>query len=104
MAVGQELCVNTGLSIGPATSPMSRDFYFAVGMTPMGTGALGDIRTGQIFKKQVLLTLLENSFTGRPKIVKVGAYGIVGDTDYGIKVEFRNSRFLISKVKYFTLS
>jgi hypothetical protein len=39
---------------------MSRDFYFAVGIDTMGTGALGDIRTQQdkIFKKQVLLLTL----------------------------------------------
>jgi hypothetical protein len=41
-----------------------------------------------------LLTLFRAISSGRPKIV-VGAYGIVGDTDYGIKVEFETLRFNI---------
>jgi hypothetical protein len=97
LAVGQigAFDVNTGLSIGPATSPMSREFYFAVGIDTTGTGALGDIRTsaGQNIQKAGITGYTFRAHSaGRAKIVKVGAYGIVGDTDYGIKVEFRNSR------------
>jgi hypothetical protein len=98
LAVGQlgAFDANTNVSIGAATNPMPRDFYLAVGVDKTGSGTLEDIRTsaGQMIqKKGITAYSFKPHSAGRPKIVKVGEYtGIVGDTDYGIKVEFRNSR------------
>jgi len=102
LAIGQlgAFDVNTGLSIGAATSPMSRDFYFAVGVDKTGSGTLEDIRTsaGQMIQRKGITgyTFKPHS-AGRPKIVEVGEYGVIADTDYGVKIEFRNSR--ISRIQ-----
>ena len=97
LAIGQlgAFDANTNVSIGAATNPIPRDFYLAVGVDKSGSGVLEDIRTsaGQMIqRKGITAYSFEPHSAGRPKIVKVAGYTVLGDTDYGIKVEFRNSR------------
>lgn len=86
---------NTNISFGAATSPIPREFYFAVGIDRTGSTTLEDIRqsAGQLIQKKGITayTFVPHS-AGRPMIQKVGGYDAKCDTDYGVKVEFRNSR------------
>lgn len=97
LAVGQlgAFDPNTGLSIGSATSPVPREFYFAVGIDRSGSGTLEDLRqsAGQfIQRKGITSYTFEPHTAGRPMIVKIGGYVPVADTTYGIRVELRNSK------------
>lgn len=97
LAVGQIGAFNalTGLSFGAATSPIPREFYFAVGVDRTGSGSLEDVRTsaGQVIQKSQLGAYTFKPHTaGQPMIVTVGGFKASCDTEYGIRVEFRNSR------------
>jgi hypothetical protein len=85
----------TNISVGAATSPMPREIYLAVGTDKDGTGVMTDIRTsaGQNIQRQGITAFSFKGHTvGAPMIVNVGGYKPSCDTDYGIRVEFRNSR------------
>lgn len=94
LAVGQIgiFDANTHLSV-LGTAP--REFYFAVGVNTSGGSTLEDIKesAGQYIQTK---NILNNSFrahsAGRPMIVKVGDYKVECETDYTVRVEFRNSR------------
>jgi len=97
LAVGQigAFDANTNVSIGAATSPMPRDIYFAVGVNHAGGATLADVRqsAGQMIQRKGILNYSFRPHTaGRPMIVEVGDYLAQCDTDYGIKIEFRNSK------------
>jgi len=84
----------TNLSFGAATSPIPRDFYFAVGIDRSGNGSLEDIRTsaGQIIQKAGITAYTFKPHTaGQPMVVNVGGFKASCDKEYGIRVEFRNS-------------
>lgn len=97
LAVGQIGAFNadTHLAVGAATSPMPADVYLAVGTDVAGTGALTDVRqsAGQYIPvKGVTDYTFRAHSAGKPMEVTVGNYGAVADTEYGVRVEFRNSR------------
>jgi len=92
LAVGQLGCfdADTGLSVTTAT----KSFYFAVGLGASG-GTLEDIRrsAGQFIQRKGISALSFKPHTaGRPNVWKVSGYKATCDTDYAVKVEFRNSR------------
>lgn len=94
LAVGQlgVFDANTHLSV---TATVPREYYFALGVDPNGGSTLGDIKTssGQLIQsKGVVNKSYKPHSAGRPKIVKVGGYSAECDKDYGIRVEYRNSR------------
>lgn len=83
------------LSIGAATTPMPRNISFAVGINRSGGATLEDIResAGQFIQRPGISNYSFKPHTaGQPMIVEVGDYMAQCDTDYGIRVEFRNSR------------
>lgn len=93
LAVGQIGCfdANTNLSVTTAV----REFYFAVGIDRNGDTVVDDIRTsaGQFIQNKGLFNYSFQPHTaGRPDVWVVGGYKAVVDTDYAIKVEFKNSR------------
>lgn len=94
LAVGQlgVFDANTHLSV---TATVPREYYFALGVDPAGGAVLGDIKTsaGQLIQsKRIFNKSYKPHTAGRPKILKVGGYKAECDKDYGIRVEFRNSR------------
>lgn len=83
------------VSIDATTTALPRNFYIAVGIDRSGSGSLEDIRTsaGQIIQRKNVSDITYRPHTaGQPMIVTVGGYSAKCDTDYGIRVEFRNSR------------
>lgn len=93
LAVGQLGCfdANTNLSVTTAV----KDFYFAVGLDKDGDTVMDDIRTsaGQYIQRSRIAALSYKPHTaGRPHVMKVQDYLAQCDTDYAVKVEFRNSR------------
>lgn len=93
LAVGQIGCfdANTNLSVTTAV----REFYFAVGINRSGGSTLEDIRqsAGQFIQNKGLFNYsFKPHSAGRPNIWVVGGYKATFDTDYAIKVEFKNSR------------
>jgi hypothetical protein len=93
LAVGQIGVFDANTNLSVATAP--REFYFAVGVNRSGGTALEDIKTsaGQLIQKK---GIVNNSFVAhtasQPMIVKVGDYNAECETDYAVKIEFRNSR------------
>ena len=83
------------VSIDATTTALPRNFYIAVGIDRSGNGNLEDIRTsaGQIIQRKNVSDITYRPHTaGQPMIVTVGGYSAKCDTDYGIRVEFRNSK------------
>lgn len=83
------------VSIDATTTALPRNFYIAVGIDRTGSGDLEDIRTsaGQIIQRKNVSDITYRPHTaGQPMIVNVGSYNAECDTDYGIRVEFRNSK------------
>lgn len=94
LAVGQIgiFDANTHLSV-LGTSP--REFYFAVGVNRSGGSTLEDIKesAGQMIQRANIFNYSFKPHTaGQPMIIKVGDYKAECETDYAIRVEFRNSR------------
>lgn len=94
LAVGQLglFDANTHLSV---TATVPREYYFALGVDPNGGSVLGDIKTsaGQLIQSKGVVNKSYKPHTaGRPKIVTVGGYKASCDTDYGIRIEYRNSK------------
>lgn len=86
---------NLNVSIDATTTALPRNFYIAVGIDRTGSGDLEDIRTsaGQIIQRKNVSDITYRPHTaGQPMIVNVGSYNAECDTDYGIRVEFRNSK------------
>ncbi len=92
----------TNLSVVAATSPLPKNIYFAVGVDKNGDGTTDDFRfsAGQFIRQDELLGYRENIYNaGTPMTTVIGGYKAQCDTDYGIRVEFRNSR--ISRIQGF---
>jgi hypothetical protein len=86
---------NRNTSIDATTTALPREFYIAVGIDRSGSGDLEDIRqsAGQVIQRRNVSNITFRPHTaGQPMIVNVGGYKATCDTDYGIRVEFRNSR------------
>lgn len=93
LAVGQLGCFDAKTQLSVTTAV--REFYFAVGLDRDGDTVQDDIRksAGQYIQRTGIsnYTFKPHS-AGRPHILKVGGYKASCDTDYALKVEFRNSR------------
>lgn len=104
LAIGQLGFFNpdTNLAFGATAPANTRAFYVALGIDPNDTGVLQDIRTsaGQFVQTKGITAISYQPHTaGRPMVITVGGYTAQCDTDYGIRVEFRNSR--ISRIQGF---
>ena len=84
---------NTGLAYATAVPAGTRGITLAVGI---GTGSvLSDIRTsaGQYIQTKGITDLTFQPHTaGRPMKVTVGNFKAECDTEYGVRIEFRNSK------------
>lgn len=94
LAIGQigVFDANTNLSV---TAAAPREFYFAVGLDRNGVGSLQDIKqsAGQFIQRKGIRNYSFKPHTaGQPMVVTVAGYKAQCDTDYAVKVEFRNSR------------
>jgi len=92
----------TNLSVTAASSPLPDAVYFAVGVDKNGDGTTDDLRfsAGQAITRKEMLGYTNNVYNaGTPMTVLVGGYKAQCDTEYGIRVEFRNSR--ISRIQGF---
>lgn len=96
LAVGQIgiFDANTQLSLD-ATSDSVREFFLAVGLDRNGDATQDDINVsaGQsIQRKGVVGYQFREHTAGQPMILKVGDYKAECDTDYTIRLEFRNQQ------------
>lgn len=92
LAVGQigVFDFETGLSINASSSV--RNFFLAVGLDD-GTGSLGDVRKSSgshVQKGNIRFYSFREHSAARPMIVEVSNITGECDTEYGIKLEFRN--------------
>lgn len=97
LAVGQIGFFNedTKLSFDATTTPIPRNFFMAVGVNNSGGATLEDIveSAGQFIQTKGIMNASFRPHTaGQPMIVTVGGYKGECDTEYGLRVEFRNSR------------
>ena len=85
----------TGLAYATAVPAGTKSLIFAVGVDKTGSGDLEDIRTsaGQFIQTAGITDLTYKPHTaGRPMKVTVGNFKAQADTEYGVRVEFRNSK------------
>ena len=84
---------NTGLAYATSVPAGTRGITLAVGI---GTGSvLSDIRTsaGQFIQTKGITDLTFKPHTaGQPMVVTVGNFKAECDTEYGVRIEFRNSK------------
>lgn len=86
---------STNLSIDSTTTPMPPHIFLAVGINRSGTGFFEDARfsAGQKLPvKAISAYTFEPHGPGRPMIVTVSGFEAYSNTDYTIRIEFRNSR------------
>jgi len=92
----------TNAAVNASTSPLPKEFFFAVGVDKNGDSVVDDYRfsAGQKIQKGNIVGYTEKAYNaGAPMIVTVGNYKTQCETEYGIRVEFRNSR--ISRIQGF---
>jgi hypothetical protein len=98
LAPGQLAFVNADTEevFDGTVTALPRNFYIALGVgTDTAPTILNDIRksAGQFIPRRGVSDITFKAHTaGQPMIVNVGGYSTQCDTDYGIRVEFRNSR------------
>lgn len=95
LAVGQlgAFDAATNLAVSELTNPMPKEIYFAVAYET-ASGAI-DYRTsaGQMIQRKGVVGFTQKlCSTGAPMKVTVGNFTAQCDTEYGIRVEFRNAR------------
>lgn len=93
LAVGQLGIFDANTHLSVSTAP--REFYFAVGVNRSGGSSLEDIRSsaGQFIQRKGISNYSFKPHTaGQSMLVNIANYKAQCDTDYGIRVEFRNSR------------
>jgi hypothetical protein len=95
LAVGQlgAFDAATNLAIAPTTNPMPKEIFFALAYTK-DDGSI-DYRTsaGQMIQRQGVVGFTEKlCSTGSPMKVTVGNFKAECDTEYGVRVEFRNAK------------
>ena len=82
-----------GASNMPGSGPNA--VYLAVGVDKTGDGTSDDFRVsaGQYIKKGDVTSVTESIYAaGSPMVVSIGNYKAKADTEYGIRVEFRNAK------------
>lgn len=102
LAVGQLgiFDAKTNQAINASTSPLPKEFYFAVGVDKNGDSVVDDYRfsAGQFIQKSNIVGYTTKAYNaGSPMKVTVGNFKAECDTEYGVRVEFRNSR--ISRIQ-----
>jgi hypothetical protein len=95
LAVGQlgAFDADTMLSVNQFTSPQPKNIFFAVGK--LSPNEEFDIRqsAGQFIQKQGVTGYTQKDYNaGSPMVVTVGNFKAKADTEYGIRVEFRNAK------------
>ena len=84
---------DTNLAVNQFTSPMPKNIFFALAYnTPNGNT---DYRTsaGQVIQRQNVVGFTEKLCSlGTPMKVNVGNYRAECDTEYGVRIEFRNAK------------
>lgn len=96
LAIGQIGVFNyhTGLSLGAASIVGdTRDIFLAVGIDPLATGSLADINksAGQVIQVRNAKSLTMKGYTiALPKIVDLTDLKANCESDYALKIEFRN--------------
>jgi hypothetical protein len=97
LAVGQLGAFNpeTNLAYGATAAAGTKNIVFAVGVDKTGSGNLEDIRTsaGQFIQTKGITDLTFQPHTaGQAMKVNVGNYKADAETEYGIRIEFRNAK------------
>lgn len=85
----------TGLAYATAVPAGTKSIFLAVGVDKTGSGNLEDIRTsaGQFIQTAGITDLTFKPHTaGQPMKVTVGNFKAEADTEYGVRVEFRNAK------------
>ena len=95
LAVGQlgAFDADTMVSVNKFTSPQPKNIFFAVGK--LSPNEEFDIRqsAGQFIQKQGVTGYTQKEYNaGSPMVVSIGNYKAKADTEYGIRVEFRNAK------------
>lgn len=95
LAVGQlgAFDADTMVSVNKFTSPQPKNIFFAVGK--LSPNEEYDIRqsAGQFIQKQGVTGYTQKNYNaGSPMVVTVGNFKAKADTEYGIRVEFRNAK------------
>lgn len=98
LAVGQVGVFNyhTGLSVGAGSAVGdTRDVFIAVGIDPDGVGSLQDINksAGQVIQvRNAKSSTIKAYVAALPKIIDITAFKAKCETDYLLKIEFRNQK------------
>lgn len=99
LAVGQLGIFNfhTGLSIDGSNLALANDVFLAVGLDPLGTGGLSDVAfsAGQMIQASRFppKSLTFKGYVATlPKIIDLGGFKAKCETDYAVKIEFRNGQ------------
>ena len=83
----------TNKSIDETTSPMPKEIFFALAYTDANGNLDYRFSAGQVIQKQGVVGYTEKAYNaGTPMKVTVGNFKAECDTEYGVRVEFRNSR------------
>jgi len=83
----------TNLSIDPSTTPMPKEIYFALAYTTDAGTTDYRLSAGQSIQRQGVSGFTEKfCTTGAPMKVTVGNYRAECDTEYGVRIEFRNAK------------
>jgi hypothetical protein len=85
----------TGLAYATAIPAGTKGITLAVGVDKTGSGLLEDIRTsaGQYIQTKGITDLTFKPHTaGQPMKVTVGSFKAQCDTEYGVRIEFRNAK------------
>lgn len=88
----------TNVAIDATTSPMPKEIMFALAYTTPAGGIDYRFSAGQMVQRAGVVGFSEKAYNaGAPMKVTVGNFKAECDTEYGIRVEFRNSR--ISRIQ-----
>jgi len=82
----------TNQAVNASTSPLPKEFFFAVRNDVNG---VADYRfsAGQLIQKRNIVGFTEKSYNaGSPMKVTVGNFRAECDTEYGVRIEFRNAK------------
>lgn len=84
---------NTGLAVDPTGSVIPRQSYFAVGIDSTGIGTTNELvksAGSHIQSKNIRYASYKPYVAPAPMIIKLGDFTSQFDTEYGLKLEFRN--------------
>ena len=83
----------TNLAIDAFTNPMPKEIFFALAYEPPSGGVDYRFSAGQMIQRQGVVGFTEKLCTqGAPMKVTVGNFKAECDTEYGVRIEFRNAR------------